>query len=149
MGKISKSINKIAISKDQFKKLITDEQFAIIAARKQIDFIRRNFDYDQMHSIQENSIFIKDISFNAASNIAKANNQQSFIYKPKNGPVQLISINKSEPIIISKKYAYSTGDNLYSIFEKDQSSIWFDFTNQAIKLPNKEKPYTWKEINLT
>lgn len=98
---------------------------------------------------KERSMFLKNISFNKAYEIAQKNGQESFIFKPHNGPVQLIPTNPSNTIRIAKKFAYSSENNLYSTFLHDNSSIWFGFfSSGAIELPNYGTPYMWidKEI---
>ena len=95
---------------------------------------------------KEMSLFLKNISFNRAYGIAQQNGQESFIFKNYNGPVQLIPTNPSNDINIATKFAYSSGDNLYSIFLNDKSSIWFGFfLEDSISLPNYGKPYSWED----
>lgn len=95
---------------------------------------------------KERSLFLKNISFNKAFCLAQSLGQESFIFKNADGPVQLIPTNPSNDINIAKRYAYSTGDNLYSKFLNDKSSIWFGFfLDDSISLPNYGEPYTWTD----
>lgn len=95
---------------------------------------------------KEKSMLFKNISFHNAYELAQKYGQESFIYKPHDGPVQLIPTNPSNSIRVAKDYAYSSSDNLYSIFTKDNSSIWFGFfSDSALELSNYGQPYKWND----
>lgn len=81
--------------------------------------------------------------------IYQKNINKKCLYKPHNGPVQLIPLNWSKEIVMSKKWAHSTGDSLYSKFLNDGSSFSFDFgPNDSLSLPNKGTPYIWTDREL-
>ncbi len=95
----------------------------------------------------EGSFLFYNISFEKAHDIAWNRKQESFIFKPWNGPIQLISTNPVY-VKISKKEDHSEEPGKhYSTCVKDKCSFGFDFPedSEGLNLPYYGKPYKWTD----
>lgn len=141
---------KFAISKEKFdniKSINSKEQFAILSIKNIEGYKTEELSsawVDEDKTIKEDSLIIYDIDFDKVLKLALKNKQDAFIYKPKEGPVQLINL-KEKYIKISDKYNWSSSGDLWSKSKEDKTSFEFGFFYKGyIELPYKGKPYFWK-----
>lgn len=95
----------------------------------------------------EGSYLFYNISFEKAHDIAWSKKQESFIFKPWNGPIQLISTNPTY-VKISKKEEHSQEpEKFFSTCVKDKCSFSFNFPedSEGLNLPYYGKPYKWTD----
>jgi hypothetical protein len=95
--------------------------------------------------VKEDSTIIYNINYNKAFDLAWKNKQDAFIYKPAEGPVQLIDTN-GKYIKVSNRYSWSSAEELWSKSKYDKTSFEFGFFDtDSVNLIFIGRPYLWTD----
>lgn len=93
--------------------------------------------------VTEQSTILYNINYDKAFDLAWKNKQDAFIFKPAEGPVQLIDTN-GRYVKISRRYSWSSAEDLWSKSMQDKSSFEFGFFDQdSANLEFIGRPYLW------
>lgn len=143
-------LQKAPLKKDEYKNIREHKKF--------VEEISKDYKVEELSSawiddatnkvVKEDSTIIYNINYNKAFDLAWKTKQDAFIFKPAEGPVQLIDTN-GKYIKVSNRYSWSSGEDLWSKSKKDKTSFEFGFFDQdSVNLPFIGRPYLWTDKSI-